>query len=182
VAPEVVRPVVAVSEREEEVLQLREAQQCRSLDDVDTEGLEGRVVEVERVLQRQLAAGVGLLDARILDDIYLIGWPARRDVTSHGLKKQRPGARESDEQWRRNGEIILLVQALSRNIPLRDRRRLRCCQQREVVFDGRRFIFRDRLVQRVLLRLGASLRDIVSGLIELEEPRRIAAHDGSQEE
>ena len=111
--------MVGVGEGEVEVLELGEGEEGRRLDDVDAEGAEDGVVEVEGVLERQLAARVGLLDARVLDDVDLVGRPPGGEVADDGLEEDGPAAGEADEEGRREGEVIVAVERRGfRDVPL----------------------------------------------------------------
>ncbi len=138
VAPEIVRPLLLDADRQEEVLHLREVQEHRRLDDIDAKLPQSGVVEEERVLHRELAARVGLLHAGILDDIDLARRPARGDVADNGLEKDGVRAREPDEERRGDGQIVVLVERLVRDVPFRNRWRRRRREEREIVSDGRR--------------------------------------------
>lgn len=195
VAPEVVGPVFGVGQGEVEVLELGEGEEGGGLDDVDAERAEDGVVEVEGVLQGELAARVGLLDARVLDDEDLVGRPSGRDVADDGLEEDGPAAGEADEEGRREGEVIVAVEGgRFRDVPLGDRRRLRVLEEGEVILDGWRDVGRHWLVFGVLgwlvrllrARLAEGVRDLgYRVLVDLavceegedEEERRQEADD-----
>lgn len=85
VGPEVVGPVARDGKVEEEVLQLREVQEHRCLNHIDTEHGELRVVEVEGILQGELAPRISEVSSGVFDNIYLRGRPPCGDVGDHGL-------------------------------------------------------------------------------------------------
>lgn len=90
VAVEIVQVVVLVREGEEEVLQLGKGEQDWCLDNLDAEPVEGRVVEVDGVLQRELAVFVGAVDACVLDYVDGLWSPAGCYVRDDGLKGNGP--------------------------------------------------------------------------------------------
>ena len=140
--PEIVIPLMRIRQREIEVLKLREREKDRRLGNVDPKLLELRVVEIPRVLQRQLLPRVGLLHARVLDDVDLLGRPARRDVRDHGLQQHRPRAREADERRGRRGQVVFLPAVLHGGIVRRDGRRRGRRQRWERIYYRRRDIGR----------------------------------------
>ena len=150
--PEVVGPLALVGLGEVEVLELREAEQGRGLDDVDTKDVfEDRVVEVEGVLERELPARVGLLHTCVFDDVDLRGRPAGCEVADDCLLQDGPGAREADEERRRGGEVVLRPEVFGSDVPGGNGRRSGLAlhgDEGEVVLDRRRGECRRLLVSR----------------------------------
>lgn len=65
---------------------------------VDSQHAQLRVIEVKRILQRQVAVLVRKHDAGVLDDVDVFRGPPRRDIADHALQQLRPVASEADKQ------------------------------------------------------------------------------------
>ena len=84
---------------DEEILHLCKGEESRRVDDIDAEDLgETVVIEVERILESELAVTVAVHDASVLDDVDIFWRPARGDIADDYLLEQAPVAGEADKE------------------------------------------------------------------------------------
>ena len=84
--PKILRPRLLYRGVRVEVLQLRECEEGGCNEDVDAQYFdEALVVEVEGVLEGELAVAVGVHDAGVFDDVDVFGGPAGGDVGYYDL-------------------------------------------------------------------------------------------------
>jgi hypothetical protein len=74
------------------------------------------MVQVERVLQRQLPIAVRILHACVLDNVDGLGWPAGGDIAHYTLQEHWPLASEADEERWHVREAVFAMKAGLRDI------------------------------------------------------------------
>ena len=101
-SPPVIRPIILQCRECIKVLELRKSEESGRGDDIDTKYLgQAVMVEIERVLESEKVMVIRMHDSCVLNHINVFRRPSCGDIRYDSLLKERPIAREANEEWSR---------------------------------------------------------------------------------